>query len=71
MDYTFDIVTPLMFLTKAQTVLLMQRLGTLDWYKETHTCYEGARPACGVCPACQLRKAGFEEANIVDPLSYA
>tara|TARA_A100001015_G_scaffold197409_1_gene220112 strand:+ start:2016 stop:2687 length:672 start_codon:yes stop_codon:yes gene_type:complete len=65
------IETPLMHITKAQTVLAMQALGKLDWYAHTHTCYEGAQPACGVCPACQLRLKGFNEAGIDDPLPYA
>ena len=59
-----------MFLTKGQTVQLMQTLDKLDWYKESHTCYEGTRPACGKCPACELRLNGFKEAGIKDPLEY-
>ena len=31
-----------MHLTKAETVIEMNRLGRLDWYKDTHTCYEGS-----------------------------
>lgn len=62
--------TPLMDLTKAQTVELMQELGQLDLLKHSHTCYQGLRPACGKCPACQLRLKGFQEANINDPLEY-
>ncbi|MBT5856648.1 7-cyano-7-deazaguanine synthase QueC [bacterium] len=71
MDYDFDILTPLMTLTKAETVLRMKALGHLDWYESTHTCYEGHRPACGKCPACDLRLKGFAEAGISDPLAYA
>jgi 7-cyano-7-deazaguanine synthase len=70
MAYLFDIRTPLMWLTKAETVFLMNSLGKLEWYQHTHTCYEGVRPACGVCPACKLRQKGFAEAGIKDPLSY-
>lgn len=68
MEYPFQIVTPLMWLTKAQTVQRMQELGRLDWYRMTHTCYEGMRPPCGKCPACLLRQKGFDEAGVVDPL---
>ncbi len=68
--YTIDIQTPLMWLSKADTVLRMKELGRLDWYAHTHTCYEGLRPACGQCPACLLRKKGFEEAGVIDPISY-
>ncbi len=66
-----EIVTPLMHLTKAQTVLLMKDTGHLDWYAHTHTCYVGTRPACGTCPACVLRLNGFRESGITDPLAYA
>ena len=59
-----------MWLTKAETVTLMADLGRLDWYKESHTCYEGSRPACGVCPACELRLKGFQEAGVPDLLDY-
>jgi len=64
----FTIHTPLMWKTKAETVLMMKEFGKLDWYADTHTCYEGQRPPCGKCPACQLRQKGFREAGIVDPL---
>ncbi|MDA1353575.1 MAG: 7-cyano-7-deazaguanine synthase QueC [bacterium] len=70
MDTTYTIHTPLMWLTKAKTVLLMRDLGRLDWYAHSHTCYEGKRPACGKCPACELRRNGFKEAGIQDPLDY-
>lgn len=69
-DYELTIHTPLMWLTKAKTVLLMKKLGMLDLYKYTHTCYEGRKLACGTCPACILRRKGFEEADIKDPLEY-
>lgn len=71
MDYNVKIWTPLMWLTKAKTILLMKELGGLELLKDTHTCYEGKRPACGVCPACKLRLKGFKEAGIKDPLKYA
>lgn len=70
MERDFEIKTPLMHLNKAQTVQLMRDLGHMDWLKESHTCYEGLRPACGVCPACQLRLNGFRDAGFEDPLEY-
>ena len=70
MEFPFKIHTPLMNLTKAETVKLMQKLGGLNLLKYTHTCYEGTRPACGKCPACKLRLKGFREAGMIDPLSY-
>ncbi len=71
MNYDFLIKTPLMFLTKGESILLMQKLGKLDWYKHTQTCYMGIRPACGTCPACKIRLNGFREAGLEDPLDYA
>ncbi len=70
MDINLKIETPLMHLTKAETVLKMKDMGRMDWYALTHTCYDGARPACGTCPACKLRLAGFLSAGISDPLPY-
>ena len=70
MEFPFKIHTPLMNLTKAETVKLMKKLGGLSLLKYTHTCYEGARPACGKCPACKLRLKGFKEAGITDPIKY-
>lgn len=70
LDRSFKIETPLMYLTKKETVLMMKKLELLEWYKDTHTCYEGSRPACGKCPACKLRLAGFKQANVNDPIRY-
>lgn len=70
LDREVRIHTPLMSLTKAQTVLLMRGLGRLSWLEYSHTCYEGRRPACGKCPACVLRLRGFSEAGVVDPIEY-
>ena len=60
--------TPLMWLTKAETVVLMRDLGRLDLLALSHTCYNGQVPPCGTCPACLLRAKGFAEAGIPDPL---
>ncbi|PIR54971.1 7-cyano-7-deazaguanine synthase QueC [Candidatus Peregrinibacteria bacterium CG10_big_fil_rev_8_21_14_0_10_36_19] len=70
MDYKFKIHTPLMWLTKKETVELINKLGEIELLKYSHTCYEGKRPACGKCPACILRLKGFKEANSQDPLEY-
>lgn len=60
--------TPLMALSKKETVLLAAELGALDAMALTHTCYRGERPPCGTCAACVLRAKGFAEAGIADPL---
>ena len=70
MDTQIKIETPLMHLTKADTVRLMAKKGLIDWYKYSHTCYEGVQPACGKCPACKLRLKGFAEAGHIDPIKY-
>lgn len=68
MERDFVIHTPLMHLSKRGTVELARDLGGLSAMALTHTCYNGARPPCGYCAACELRAKGFAEAGIVDPL---
>ncbi|MCI5047780.1 MAG: 7-cyano-7-deazaguanine synthase QueC [Aquisalinus sp.] len=70
MDTSFDVQTPLMFLTKAESWHLAERLGGEALVEiileETHTCYLGDRSTrhaygygCGQCPACELRQKGW------------
>ena len=68
MESEIELHTPLMHLSKRQTVELAVELGALDAMALTHTCYEGLRPPCGRCPACVLRARGFDEAGVKDPL---
>ncbi|MBF0188968.1 MAG: 7-cyano-7-deazaguanine synthase QueC [Magnetococcales bacterium] len=68
METTFTLHTPLMNLSKKETVLLARDLGALPALAYSHTCYLGQRPPCGRCPACLLRAKGFQEAGIDDPL---
>jgi 7-cyano-7-deazaguanine synthase len=68
MERDFEIHTPLMHLTKKETVELAASLDALPALALSHTCYEGVRPPCGKCPACRLRARGFAEAGILDPL---
>ena len=67
----FVLETPLMWLDKAATWAMAERLGgaaLVDLVVEhTHTCYAGDREhrhdwgyGCDACPACDLRRAGFE-----------
>ena len=70
MDTHINLKTPLMYLSKAQIFLLAKDVGILpmvvDW---SHTCYNGDHETkhdwgygCAACPACLLRKKGWEEA---------
>jgi 7-cyano-7-deazaguanine synthase len=68
MECDVTIHTPLMHLSKKETVELARDLGGLPAMAYTHTCYNGERPPCGQCPACELRAKGFAEAGIADPL---
>jgi 7-cyano-7-deazaguanine synthase len=62
--------TPLIDLTKAQTVELGTRLG-VD-YSLTSSCYDpdGQGRPCGHCDSCLLRLKGFADAGLSDPLEY-
>lgn len=61
--------TPLMWLTKAETWRMAESLGGLQQIVEhTHTCYNGNHTdlhpwgyGCGECPACVIRKKGWEQ----------
>ena len=68
MESDVEVHTPLMHLSKKETVELARDVGALEAMALTHTCYNGQRPPCGVCPACVLRAKGFDEAGIDDPL---
>jgi 7-cyano-7-deazaguanine synthase len=70
LDTPMTIETPLMWYDKAQTWALTERLGgeaLIDLVAEhTHSCYLGDRSrrhewgyGCGLCPACDLRRAGY------------
>jgi 7-cyano-7-deazaguanine synthase len=60
---------PLVDLGKADIVRLGHALGVP--FALTLSCYRGSRPACGLCDACVLRRRGFAEAGLEDPLPYA
>lgn len=63
MDEQFVIHTPLMWLNKAQTWALSDKLGVFELIRtNTLTCYNGIQgDGCGECPACKLRKQGLDE----------
>lgn len=72
MDRRFVLHTPMMWIDKAATFELAERIGGKPLaelvIEETHSCYMGDRThkhewgyGCGTCPACQLRAAGYEK----------
>lgn len=68
-DPSFEIRTPLIQMTKKETMELAHHLGILEYLlQETITCYEGVRfQGCGVCPACHLRNNGIKEYKDAHP----
>ena len=74
MDKRYNLETPLMWLNKGQTWELAEQLGGKNLVElirtKTHTCYIGDHQTfydwgygCGECPACKLRKKGYDEYN--------
>lgn len=65
----FEIVTPLVYMTKAQTMQLGHDLKVLEFLlEETITCYEGIpKQGCQECPACKLRNEGIKEFLEIKP----
>jgi len=66
--------TPLLHMSKADIVVAGHRLD-VD-YADTLSCYDpqvrGEHAlACGHCDSCQLRRDGFNKANLPDPTRYA
>jgi 7-cyano-7-deazaguanine synthase len=67
----FEIVAPLLHMTKAEIVREGVRLGAP--LALTHSCYDpsgGESLACGRCDSCILRRRGFEQAGVPDPTRY-
>jgi 7-cyano-7-deazaguanine synthase len=64
----YSIHAPLIRLTKAEIIRRGIELG-VD-YSMTHSCYDpdASGTACGHCDSCLLRRKGFAEAGVADPL---
>jgi 7-cyano-7-deazaguanine synthase len=67
----FQIHAPLIKMSKAQIVRKAIELD-VD-LALTHSCYDPTPEgrACGQCDSCQLRRRGFREAGVIDPIKYA
>src|SRR3989441_2337343 len=67
----FKIHTPLIRMTKSEIIRTGHALGVE--FSLTWSCYEPSPDgrACGLCDSCVLRKKGFAEAGLMDPLRYA
>lgn len=73
-DESFEIRTPLVAMTKRDSMELGHKLGVLEYFLEnTITCYEGKpKEGCGNCPACKLRNAGLKTYSLEHPeLKYS
>ncbi|GIV24315.1 MAG: 7-cyano-7-deazaguanine synthase [Bacteroidia bacterium] len=70
LDRPIEVLAPFLDWDKAQLWRYADSRGARELIaEETHTCYQGDRThrhpwgyGCGACPACQLRKAGYERA---------
>ena len=67
----FQVHAPLIKMSKAQIVCKAVELD-VD-LALTHSCYDPTPEgrACGQCDSCQLRRKGFREAGVIDPIKYA
>lgn len=73
-DNTFEIRTPLVQMTKRDSMALGYKLGVLEYLLEnTVTCYEGIeKEGCLKCPACKLRNEGLKIFSLEHPeLKYS
>jgi 7-cyano-7-deazaguanine synthase len=67
---TLTIHAPLLNMTKAE---IIKKGVSLDVdYSSTHSCYDPGPEGepCGACDSCLLRRKGFAEAGLEDPLVY-
>ncbi|MFH1835710.1 MAG: 7-cyano-7-deazaguanine synthase QueC [Methanobacteriota archaeon] len=62
------IETPLINLSKKDIIEIGVKLGVP--FEHTWSCYRGGELACGTCDSCTLRKKGFKEAGVEDPIGY-
>lgn len=67
---SIEIRTPLIRMTKAEIIRLGLTLNVP--FHLTHSCYDPIGSiACGQCDSCVIRRRGFAEAGVEDPIQYA
>ena len=68
--FHIKIHTPLIQMTKSEIIKKGIELG-VD-FSLTHSCYDpnSEGRACGKCDSCLIRKKGFKETGIPDPINY-
>lgn len=67
---SIELRAPLLRMTKAEIIRLGLKLNVP--FHLTHSCYDPVGSvACGQCDSCLVRKRGFAEAGVVDPIQYA
>jgi 7-cyano-7-deazaguanine synthase len=67
-ETSIRIVTPVIRLSKAEIVRQGLALGVP--FEKTWSCYQASERACGRCESCRLRRRGFRESGLVDPIPY-
>lgn len=65
---TIKIKVPLIELDKKQIIEKGRELGVP--FELTRSCYREGAKSCGTCDSCVLRKKGFNETGVPDPLEY-
>lgn len=63
-----ELIAPLLRMTKAEIV--QRGADMVVPFAVTYSCYAGGAVHCGVCGACQGRRAAFSEANVEDLTEY-
>jgi len=63
-----EIRMPLVHLKKSEIVTKAMELNVP--LKDTWSCYQNEKKACGVCDSCRLRLNGFKIAGVKDPIVY-
>jgi len=66
----FRVLAPLLTMTKAE--IIRKGLALQAPLHLTHSCYDPVGSlACGRCDSCLIRREGFAQAGVVDPVPYA